>query len=508
MALSDARARGVKHARTACGPEATASTLCCEQPATVWRGARGLTTVVTGCCAVLICRTGASVAAATDILDSPDRHWSGATLSLGMGIALGCALVQPASANLFGDPNRPVFWQAAPGAYDPYNPAYGGRATPPRPIKRMRAPKKPDVEKPVSDMEKQADRDLKAKLQPGPLHVMISIDDQSLALYSNGALIARSPVSTGVPGHPTPTGVFSIIQKRRFHNSNIYSGAPMPYMQRITWSGIALHQGVVPGRPASHGCIRLPEAFARQFWGISKIGARVIITRQHAAPVTFAHARLFVAKAASDAPMASIPSPAVTGVPRPKGDSLRVAKAGSVATDASAQAPLPAASPADASPEPAPDKSAEKPLRAGPVSVFVSRKEGKLFVRKGFQPVFDAPVSIERPEAPLGTHLFTAMALNADGVNMRWTAITIPTAPERKAEPAARAGVKTAQLGIKQAEPAAAPSPAEALDRITIPPETLERITSLMGPGASFIVSDNGLGYETGLETDFVVVTR
>ena len=417
-----------------------------------------------------------------------------------MGLALCCAGAEPASANLFGDPHRP-YWQGAQ-PYDPYNPAYGGQPVAPKPVKRTRPAKKPDVEKPVSDSEKQADRDLNAKLQPGPLHVMISIDDQSLALYSNGALIARSPVSTGVPGHPTPTGIFSIIQKRRFHNSNIYSGAPMPYMQRITWSGIALHQGVVPGRPASHGCIRLPEAFARQLWGISKIGARVIITRQPVAPTMFAHERLFVAKAASGAPVASAP--------------LRIAEARSGVTDTAARGisadvemrTTPAAPTGEASPEIIPDKAAEKPLRPGPVSVFVSRKEGKLFVRKGFQPLFDVPVSIERPDAPLGTHIFTAMSFNADGVSMGWTAMTVPTAPERKADPAARAGAKTAQAPGKPVDEAEVVSAAQALDRITIPPDALDRIASLIGPGASLIVSDNGLGYETGLETDFVVVTR
>ena len=106
-----------------------------------------------------------------------------------------------------------------------------------------------------------------------------------LTLYSDGQPIAHSRVSTGVPGHATPTGVFSVIQKDRWHRSNIYNNAPMYYMQRITWSGVAMHQGVVPSGPASHGCIRLPEAFARQMWGITKLGARVIVTRGDVTPV-------------------------------------------------------------------------------------------------------------------------------------------------------------------------------------------------------------------------------
>jgi lipoprotein-anchoring transpeptidase ErfK/SrfK len=114
------------------------------------------------------------------------------------------------------------------------------------------------------------------KVPDGPLQIIISIRQQRLTLYSNGQPIAQSMVSTGVPGHPTPMGVFSIIQKEIYHESNLYSSAPMPYMQRITWSGVAMHQGVVPGHPASHGCIRMPREFAQRMWRTTKVGARVI----------------------------------------------------------------------------------------------------------------------------------------------------------------------------------------------------------------------------------------
>ena len=114
-------------------------------------------------------------------------------------------------------------------------------------------------------------------LSKGPLQIIISIADQRISLYDNGALIARSSVSTGVQGYPTPLGIFSVISKERRHRSNIYSAAPMPYMQRITWSGIALHAGVLPGYPASHGCIRLSNDFAIQLWHLTERGTRVII---------------------------------------------------------------------------------------------------------------------------------------------------------------------------------------------------------------------------------------
>jgi lipoprotein-anchoring transpeptidase ErfK/SrfK len=123
----------------------------------------------------------------------------------------------------------------------------------------------------------------------GPLIIAISIEKQSLKIYDANGFFAETPISTGMRGHPTPMGVFSIIQKHRFHHSNIYSGAPMPYMQRITWSGVAMHAGVLPGYPASHGCIRMPMAFAIKMWNWTKMGARVIVTPSEIIPASFSH---------------------------------------------------------------------------------------------------------------------------------------------------------------------------------------------------------------------------
>jgi lipoprotein-anchoring transpeptidase ErfK/SrfK len=130
----------------------------------------------------------------------------------------------------------------------------------------------------------------------GPLIISISIAQQKLRLYDANGLFAESPVSTGMPGHPTPMGVFSVIQKQKFHRSNIYSGAPMPFMQRITWSGVAMHAGVLPGYPASHGCIRLPAAFAVKMYGWTKMGARVIVTPGDVTPASFSHPALATLK--------------------------------------------------------------------------------------------------------------------------------------------------------------------------------------------------------------------
>ena len=120
----------------------------------------------------------------------------------------------------------------------------------------------------------------------GPLRIIVSLDRQQLTLYSGDQPIAHSRVSSGQRGHSTPTGVFSIIQKDRWHRSNIYDDAPMYFMQRLTWSGVAMHQGVVPNYPASHGCIRLPEAFAKQLWTTTKTGVRVIVSHGEVAPAS------------------------------------------------------------------------------------------------------------------------------------------------------------------------------------------------------------------------------
>jgi len=125
-----------------------------------------------------------------------------------------------------------------------------------------------------------------------PLIINVSIAQQKVRVYDANGFFAESPISSGMPGHPTPMGVFSVIQKDRYHHSNIYSGAPMPYMQRITWGGVALHAGVVPGHPASHGCIRMPESFAVKMWGWTKMGARVIVSPGELLPASFEHALL------------------------------------------------------------------------------------------------------------------------------------------------------------------------------------------------------------------------
>lgn len=127
----------------------------------------------------------------------------------------------------------------------------------------------------------------------GPLVLSISLRRQRIAVYDANGLVTEAPISSGRIGYPTPTGVFSILQKNRVHFSNLYDSAPMPNMQRITWSGVALHAGQLPGYPASHGCIRLPYAFSKRLFEMTKLGTRVIVTNDPVVPVPFKHERLF-----------------------------------------------------------------------------------------------------------------------------------------------------------------------------------------------------------------------
>jgi hypothetical protein len=372
------------------------------------------------------------------------------------------------------------------------------------------------------------------KQPSGPLLLAVSIGSQKVTVYDNGAPVATSSVSTGVPGHPTPTGIFSVIQKQRWHHSNLYSNAPMPYMQRITWSGVALHAGVVPGHPASHGCIRLPAGFAVRLWGMTKIGARVIVTRGDAGPpYEIEHPRLagLVKKPEDTKPEDAKPEGA-----KPEGAGMSPGAVAVATTEAvtsgsgesehgAPASPQAAGNPGNGDPatatpsvpkaEPEPPPKGEDVLqRPGQLSLFVSRREGKLFVRKGFTPAFDVPITIAQPEKPLGTHLFTASRAAKEGAGMRWLAISFS---DRAAAGGASHGSSShgKRKGRGERErPAPVTAEAlhrlaiDALDRIELPADTLARLTPLVTAGTSLVISDQGLGGETGKDTDFIVVTK
>jgi lipoprotein-anchoring transpeptidase ErfK/SrfK len=405
----------------------------------------------------------------------------------------------------------------------------------------------------------------------GPLQIFISINQQKLHLYSDGTHVADTSVATGVLSLPTPLGVFSVIQKQVFHRSNIYSNAPMPYMQRITWSGVAMHEGESIGHRASHGCIRMPGDFARRLYSVTKLGVRVIIANGELRPSEFADPHLFVHKdkppdqaaapAAAEAVKtaqtadgdktidAASPAPAtaaneVTSAPaapidavaaKPDGLGLRVSNEAGAASDATKTA-APAAADASAptiTPPVAADPEAIVPMpltkpaelatsaaeRKTPIAIFVSRKEKKIYVRQNFAPVFDAAIAIEHPGQPLGTHVFTAMEYQDDHSTFRWNVVSLPAEPPPAK--AARSSEREGRFekhasrrrrdadGEKPAGESPPPqTPQQVLMRIDIPQDVVEHISEMMVPGSSLVISDQSLGDETGDGTDFIVVTR
>jgi lipoprotein-anchoring transpeptidase ErfK/SrfK len=434
----------------------------------------------------------------------------------------------------------------------------------------------------------------------GPLVIAISIDRQTLKMYDANGLFAETPVSTGMVGHSTPMGVFSVIQKNKWHRSNIYSDAPMPYMQRITWSGIAMHAGVLPGHPASHGCIRMPMAFAARMWGWTRMGARVVIAPGELSPSDISHPLLIahktmpvpmaaakpddatpVAKAAvpvaeashalssaslelkptvdtdkartaseirrdqtqtADAKSAMTPTATMSDASSGKTDDKKiftrrdvddaVAKSvelpnsaakllESVPTEAikaatiDAIAGLPDAraqetKPADA--DKATTAAEPAPKRGGQIAVLISRKDGKLYVRQNYAPLFEAPVAITASDRPLGTHVFTARADKDDANAFHWSVVSLPAA--RRAERGNEddnATRRRRSAGAIEMKPIPLPdSAAEALDRLTIPEDAMARIAEYIAGGSSIIVSDLGIatGGETGEGTEFVVPLR
>jgi L,D-transpeptidase catalytic domain len=340
-----------------------------------------------------------------------------------------------------------------------------------------------------------AKSELVKKVEPqvaskGPLQIIISIEAQRLSLYDNGLLIARSPISTGVRGHPTPLGVFSVISKERWHRSNIYSAAPMPYMQRITWSGIALHAGVVPGHPASHGCIRLPKDFAIRLYQLTKRGTRVIIARDDVQPVEIANPHLFVSRPKTAT--ISSDSAAATG--------------NGVITAAVHESPM--ANEVETAGV-ASSQNGVTRREIAPISVFVSGKLSRLFVRQRFTPLFDVPIKIQKPEMPLGTHVFTAMDFQNNGASVRWTVVSLPEKYPSKSGAATKGrGAPIERISDTAASVPLPQNANTALDRIEIPQDVVEQLSDLVTPGSSFIVSDYGISHETGEHTDFVVLTH
>ena len=392
-----------------------------------------------------------------------------------------------------------------------------------------------------------------------PIMAIVSIKSQQITFYDADGWIMRAPVSTGTTGRETPAGVFAILEKNKEHRSSLYDDAEMPNMQRITWNGIAMHGGPLPGYAASHGCIRMPFGFADRLFDRTRIGMRVIVSPDNAEPVEFSHPALLVpeaetiaaaparaealpreaaeaARTAAEAKKAAASATRATASLSPSLRKLEGLKARAAAELAYAEKSLAAArtDEAKARAEDLKQKAAAKATELGnqldtakadakskldaaaaakeaartaqtrkadtakaaseaklalePVSIYISRATQKLYVRRpthkpapdGGGIVFDAtievPVTIRNSGKPIGTHVFTAVARNEAG--LRWTAVTIDNGDNAR----------------------------DALDRITIPQEVLDRVGPTALPRSSIVVSDEPLSSETNYRTEFVAV--
>ena len=401
---------------------------------------------------------------------------------------------------------------------------------------------------------------IESRIAGEPIMAIVSLRSQLITVYDAEGWILRAPISSGQRGRETPAGIFSIIQKEAEHYSNLYDDAFMPHMQRITWSGIALHGGALPGHPASHCCVRMPYDFAERMFDMW-LGMRVIEAPSDVAPVAIAHPALFSSKSGAGAIAAKADRARLAAVAasrdvaqawvavrvtenlKRRADAqlaaaeLAVTSAGSAeakeqAEDATAKAATRttvleaqlAAAKAELQPKLDTVATARAAAVAGenarvaaaeaarqtardlePVSVFISRKTQRLYVRQAFQPILESPVTIRDADSPIGTHVFTAMERASDGINMRWSVVSLNEGhPDGGgAEPGPAGGRSGGNAEQMSTEPSSARA---ALDRIAIPQDTLDRIAGMASPRSSLIISDETLSSETGNGTEFVVL--
>ena len=531
-----------------------------------------------------------------------------------------CVGLSPrAEAQFFEDFFKPKYRRPPAEIYHAPRPKRAAAQRPvqqePRERKRIEAAPATPAEAPTKKASKSDHAAPEVAETPGPpLYAVVSIEDQHVSIYGANGLIERSDVSTGTESNPTPTGVFAIIQKSRWHESNLYSGAPMPFMQRITWSGVAMHQGQLPGYAASHGCIRLPAAFAERWFGMTKLGLRVLISPTDIAPEPFAHPNLPVPRlwtapaivaavrapvqsaALSNEALAALAAPqsatielnpmtyAIAEKARAKFDLKAAVRAEGEAGDAIEAANLaaknalvelrsaersaaatydrlawfglvgnrPPPSPradfgdglmvaianneqantrlsearladaaarqratetaeaekqADARTEALKERIVEMSRRQETVSIFISRKDERLYVRQALRPVFDIPVSIVDADQPLGTHVLMALPPARGEKSVRWTALSMPVEvwPLRRVARLKRSSdIETGSI----ATAIPAETAAGALSRIQLPGEVMDQLAELVWAGSSIIISDQGINHETGVGTDFIVQTK
>ena len=337
---------------------------------------------------------------------------------------------------------------------------------------------------------------------PEPMMIVVSLDAQKLDIYRGIDHVASAKISSGMPGYDTRTGVFSILEKKRRHHSNLYSGAPMPFMQRLTRSGTALHAGAIPGYPASHGCVRLPYSFAPKLFEMTTVGQNVVVTRGRPVPARIEHPNLFELPP----PKPQVAMAASIAVPQLVSDAVAGTAESAVQTRAAAfrsDAPLRMLvtrrtahdrvmavqymladlgylarqnfignlGPATGSAIRAFQRANGLPVTGAFTDQLVSDvyraagktepPEGHLFVRQGFKRVFDLPISFRDPAVSLGTHVFTVVKREGDEAKLTWMAVSLEGGHA-----------------------------ATALDRIDIPDDIRRSVAPRLTPGSTLIVAD------------------
>ncbi len=274
----------------------------------------------------------------------------------------------------------------------------------------------------------------------GPMAVLVSLTEQRAYVYRNGVLVAISTVSTGKPGHETPTGVFTILQKDKDHHSNKYNNAAMPYQQRLTWDGVALHAGGLPGYPESHGCVHLPSQFAQTLFDSTSMGMVVVITKTGEAPDRLVH------------PTAISPISATTGAddevaPLSDGEAFRWQ----------------------------PERSPE-----GVVSLVMSTADHRVFVHRNGVEIGRARITFSEAGAPQGTHAYLVAAGGQPGRMPPWLRIGIPGHEDEAGQPVS----------------------AQDVTRIIAPSAFVALVLPLLTPGVVLLQTDmHVLPETTGVKT-------
>lgn len=281
----------------------------------------------------------------------------------------------------------------------------------------------------------------------GPMAVVVSLTEQRAYVYRNGILIGVATISSGRPGYETPTGVFTVLQKDEDHRSNLYGNAPMPYQQRLTWDGVALHAGGLPGYPESHGCVHLPSEFARLLFDASNLGMTVVVAKEGQAPVSVVH------------PGPLSPIDAHTG--------------------ADVEIPLLASGNSWHWSDDAPAE--------GPISMVLSRSDRLLVVYRNGKEVGRSRVELKRPGLVTGTRAYivedsprSATAMDTDGAAgmPSWISIGVP--------------------GYEST--AGRPIPADRVSQVTVPDGFKAKILPLLSPGTVLVATDARLSAQNSGE--------